>query len=615
MNGSSDLHDVQSFIFRSPSSRFSHEKRYEYGEGSWHLLRIRFLPSAHDLIVLCAKINARYKKIPDTSSVIKQGLIHNLLFLLLIIIGGNAFAAELTPKTLPPSKLWDIVVVECIERFFAPKSVPPPGPPSPEPLQIVVGCRLTNCGLQAQAHSPIEVRISLKSDLVASTAIDIENMSTVDKAGIEILQGKVDRRDSLQWTIGPGVTRLRGFSVPREIRPPVITFRPLPDEARVLALRQRVREARDLGSQDIGKIEIDIEQWLDNLLISRKRILVKLGFCEAESKHPQDQLTLKNHSGTPNPTVLLNGHRSNGCIDSNRRAAVETHTGNSTILLGNMLSNDSCDSEVSIFLEDRAMHLKVIDSNLPTWTNDPTDIVPVDMQPPPIRVPVNLWVLWPDEGFGDPQQGAEATKNAAMTDLHEANTLYGNTQSGIQFFMPSGLPEVRIDEEFWSATCADVESQTLTQVGYVPSQLNVYYVGRPPQTESKQATGWHCVTENENVIIIRAAIKRRATLAHELGHALSLQSHAENRVGEMDENGNQVFDAKNIMWGTFNPSQIDNRSKLTKGQSFRANVYEGSALYRMRMDPPLKPVKPAVVPGRDCTESDKSAQCPWIGAD
>ena len=556
----------------------------------------------------------------DTYSVIKQRVIHGFLFLLLTITGGNALANELPAATLPLENLRDTVVVECLDEFLASTSGSPiprfpiPDPPPPDPFQVVLGCRLTNCGLPAPAHSPIELRISVKSDLVASTVLGIENMSAADAAGIEIIQGNVDRRDPLQWTIGPGVTRLRGFSVSHEMRPPVITFRPLPNEARVLALTNTLREIQDLGSQNIGKIEIDVAQWHDTFVVSQKRI-VELRFCGAKPGHPQDQITLQNHPGTPNPTVLLNGRRSiNGCIDSTRLAAVETHTGNSSIFLENMLPNDTCYSEASIFLKDRAMRLKVIDSTAPTWTGAPTDIVPVDMQQPPIQVPVHLWVLWPDDTAPTAQQGTEDTVAAARTDLEEANTLYGNTQSGIQFFMPSGSPQVRIDSRFWRATCDHVAGLAL--VGYATDQLNVYYVGYPPSTELEQAHGWHCVTDNANVIIIRAAVKMRATLAHELGHALSLQWHADTLTGLKDENSLPVFDPYNIMWGTFANCCVDPRTKLTKGQSFRTNVSEGSALYRMILlgGGTLDTAVPS--PGRsDCTEGHTSAQCPWIGAD
>ena len=136
----------------------------------------------------------------DTCSVIKQRLIHSSLFLLLAMTGGNAFANEHPAETLSAEKLRDLVVVQCADEFLASTSAssipqsPIPDPPPPEPFQIVVGCRLANCGLQASDHSPIELRMSVESDLVASTELGIENMSAADAAKIEVLQGNVDRR-------------------------------------------------------------------------------------------------------------------------------------------------------------------------------------------------------------------------------------------------------------------------------------------------------------------------------------------------------------------------------------------------------------------------------------
>ena len=557
----------------------------------------------------------------DNCYVFTQRLIHGSLFLLLTITGGNALAQPHHTETIPEEKIRDVVVGVCVDEFFESISILSisrssiPSLPPLDPFQVVVGCRLINCGLQTRSHSPIELRISIRSELVASTELGIENMSATDAAGIEILQGEVDRRDPLQWTIRPGVTRIRGFSDTREMRPPVITFHPLPNKARVLALTQQFREMRVPGGQNIGKIEIDIEQLLDTFVVSRKRIFVDLRFCDGKPGIPQDRIKLQDLSGTPTPTVLLNGRRSDGCIDEKRKAAVETHTGNSNIFLENMLSNGSCYSEASIFLEDRAMRLKVIDTTAPTWTDAPGDIVPVDMIQPPIQVPVNLWVIWPDDKAPNEPQGIVDTITAARTDLDEANTLYGDTQSGIQFFMPNGSPGVSIDSNFWSATCDDAETLAGLPQRYVTGQLNVYYVGYPPSQEPNQARGWHCVHDDQNVIIIRAAIELRATLAHELGHALSLQSHAEDLSNQLDENGHQVFTRENIMWSTFSTNDVDNRHKLTKGQSFRGNVYEGSALYRMIL-PGGETLDTTVSPGRiDCTEGEQSAQCPWVGAD
>ncbi len=605
MNGPSAFQEVRSSPSRSVSHRILHEQWSQFGKGSGQL------HDDHDHTAFGVDINAQVETVPSTCSVITQHLIHGFLFFLVTIsTGGNALAQPFHAEPLTEMTEEMDVVDECVDGFFDPmvdssiSRLPIPSPPPPDPLQIVVGCRLTNCGLQARIDSPIELRINVKSDLVASTVLSIENMSTTDAAGIEILQGEVDRREPLQWTIGPGVTRLRGFSVTREMPPPVITFRPLPNETRVLALTQEFRERRGLGNQNIGKIEIDVDQLLYTSVVRRKRTLVKLGFCKKVPETPNDRITLQNHPGTPNPTVLLNGRRSDGCIDLKRRAKVESHSGDSNIFLENMLSNGMCSSEASIFLQDRAMRLKVIDSNAPTWTDAPTDIVPVDMQQPPIQVPVNLWVLWPNGS-------AQVTVDMARTDLQEANTLYGNTQSGIQFFMPSGSPEVHINSNFWNATCADAEVSGLPQVGYGSNQLNVYYVGSPPPGEDEQATGWHCGTVDENIIIIRTAIERRATLAHELGHALSLQSHANDLVSQIDEKGNTVFDKYNIMWARFSPTGFDDRYKLTKGQSFRGNVYPGSPLYRLAL--PNTAVPP---PGRgDCTESYISEHCPWIGAE
>jgi hypothetical protein len=62
MNGTSGFQEVRSSTSRSSSYRyrFLHEHRYQFGTGSWYLLR------PHDLIALSTGISTMREKVSDT---------------------------------------------------------------------------------------------------------------------------------------------------------------------------------------------------------------------------------------------------------------------------------------------------------------------------------------------------------------------------------------------------------------------------------------------------------------------------------------------------------------------------------------------------------------------
>jgi hypothetical protein len=130
---------------------------------------------------------------------------------------------------------------------------------------------------------------------------------------------------------------------------------------------------------------------------------------------------------------------------------------------------------------------------------------------------------------------------------------------------------------------------------YVKDQLNVYY---GPVT----ATGQSC--KDRNMVLIGPGAYD-TTLAHELGHALSLHGN------ELDwGHSNQVpgMTPANIMW--VGDSQA--RTHFTLGQVFRFNVNKVSVLNKNG---------PRLGPERDCapkppaTAPDPDFECPGLALD
>jgi hypothetical protein len=110
---------------------------------------------------------------------------------------------------------------------------------------------------------------------------------------------------------------------------------------------------------------------------------------------------------------------------------------------------------------------------------------------------------------------------------------------------------------------------------FVPDRLNVYFVDHVLYQGAK-VMGFNCrdpqSTANDpqagNAILISSTQMSLATLAHELGHALSL-GHTGDAGGSFyqDANGVDLFDWYNLMW-----SSPEESFAINLGQAFRMNI-------------------------------------------
>ncbi len=249
-----------------------------------------------------------------------------------------------------------------------------------------------------------------------------------------------------------------------------------------------------------------------------------------------------------------------------------------------MQPGTSCTSEVAVFAIDNAMQLV---TPVTAWTNASTDVVTVPMTAL-VNVPLTAWVL---TGIA-----ADPVVNASRAD-----DVYNSMQAGISFHNV----DVRDYHTQTAITVAACERLETLKTAYPPvaSRVNVYYV----QTATTDDTGVNGTTvpnpvsgkwcEGTNPTIILLGSWKTETLAHELGHAFSLQ-HSDS-------------------WATSPPSspQNDNlmisssipRSKLTIGQAFRVNVHGTSWLKQNSLGTALV---------RSCPDSQTStARCPKTAFD
>lgn len=275
-------------------------------------------------------------------------------------------------------------------------------------------------------------------------------------------------------------------------------------------------------------------------------------------------------------------------------------------------------AEVSVFAEGLGMTFSTLPKEIPPkdWKTGLGEIVeiPVTQNGPlpngPLMVPVEFYILWehPNVPPNHIDPAASCSAASSITDcladwwLSEANTVWGNTWSGIQF-EKQGMATVATSIELQDASCDDItavynhfgldfysdpplpaEQPTAVRVFFVMESINTSDQGSGTIIES--ALGWTCTgTRARNLlnnIFISTSSANRTSLAHEFGHALSLWHVNDPNTGDplvytQDVTGVYPhFDGHNLMWTN---GMLD-RTNIAKSQAFRGNVNRVSAVHR-----------------------------------
>jgi hypothetical protein len=230
------------------------------------------------------------------------------------------------------------------------------------------------------------------------------------------------------------------------------------------------------------------------------------------------------------------------------------------------------------------------------WTDVCGDTLTVDLDP--ILSADASFILVVPEPIAELEWG-QTVDWVAKLDLAYANAVYDDNKAGIAFGMdivelslieqlelawllPAALLKALVVGGFdvFDVVCA-IPGQFEAKGYYVPGRLNVYYMALP-------FAGLTC--EDDRNIIFVGLWKKPATLAHELGHSLSLLGD----VGHTNELPG--FAPQNVMW----TGGSELRHHLSLGQVFRQNVDETSTLNRngVRADAERSCVAP--VPSKPC---------------
>ena len=283
---------------------------------------------------------------------------------------------------------------------------------------------------------------------------------------------------------------------------------------------------------------------------SRLTPLVLLTLTGCASCQPEidltsnDEIHLTSVAGSDSATLVLKGRRA-GCFKD------EMAQGWPKVLVRNLLSTGRCRSEVCAFAKNNAMTLKTVSE----WSDAPGDVVPVAMQARYV-VPLNIFIMSGDVVSHSPV----VRQNEARMNVLRASQFYDDNQCGIEFSIGvlKDATSGNFDWELLREGCTEnVEKFKAVDEQTASKGVNVFY------TDGSSDTLGEMCRDGTSAVIVISKYSDNEVLAHELGHALSLE-HT-NSVPGMP-----LADLMRI-----SPSSPDT---LTIGQCYRMNVDSMSVL-------------------------------------
>jgi hypothetical protein len=282
---------------------------------------------------------------------------------------------------------------------------------------------------------------------------------------------------------------------------------------------------------------------------------IALSGCATDTIHPMSLVGA-------DPTMLVNGWRGGSCQPH------KIYSGSPDAKVDNYGAARGCPSEVAVFAQGNAMGLE----DAVSIFTDKSDVVDVPLSPPN-SVPVNIFVMpdpWGTVAAREARAGSDVTfatqawddENMCGITYSAVGTIYDATVVPI----PVGLPDASCEGNV--APFKALAASVLAKLGRTPpsSVVNVFYTVRDPDIQGETCS------DGLSAVIIISSWEGPETLAHELGHALSL-CHPNDPTCY---SGSPAIPADNLM-----NSPSAQATKLTTAQCFRANVNENSVLNQL----------------------------------
>jgi hypothetical protein len=417
-------------------------------------------------------------------------------------------------------------------------------------VEVPVGCALVDCCPRCPLERPVDWRVRLAGEALAGASLRFRGGGRPEER-TRVPVGET-RLESVGDARGRG--GLRSASIALQLDPDVVA-------------RWR-SQARDSDAEgELGSLSVEIDQLLGAVVVSRFSLRWTVVDCELVPLPPCDRVVQNGNSDGDSSVILMDDRRepgTDGCRDDEMRRSPGTAS------VGNLRRPAGCRSEVGVFSSENAAAFR---EDVP-WTDACGDTETFDLVPR-LQAPAKVWnavsnpvsLLW----WGNPDAGKIVKEDVAY-----ARQVYDQNKTGIDFTADSVtvseadwkkilevLPNLLVDTllqklDVLSTVCALPKG--LEDLGfYEPGKLNVYYLPLP-------FTGMICA-DDRNVIFV-GLVKKPATLAHELGHSLSLLGHWGHT---RDVPG---FDSHNVMW----VKDTDLRDHFSLGQAFRMNLDDTSTL-------------------------------------
>lgn len=433
-------------------------------------------------------------------------------------------------SALPSQNIWTEKV--CIDRIKLDL------PRLETRVPIVPGCEVIDCCPGCPGVGELDWTIDVTGPDLGAVELRLDGFTAAETIALTTGEGiRREHPDRLLVATGTRGARISGVPMRGRGRPPVVWPVLVLDPERT----QKLLAMHAPGDQpEFGVIEVDVRQHFRSFLVNSYHLtfrLVPCGQCEAA-----DVVRLTGNTSGDCAVVLLDGQRS-GCSDD------EIWRGVGDIGVGLVKASSACNGEVAVFSDDNAMALQPV-----AWTDGP-DLVEVVLQPL-IEVPIHIWLMTPTIA------GSAPALDTAKSQVALANMLFNENHAGI-VLVPTyvdlsadaaavalvGTDDDALDNSVWV-------NALVGSPHFVAGMINVYYVPQTPTVAAGRNSAL-----NRNIAMV-ANVHMPHTLAHEIGHALSLQ--------HMEGYGN--YD--NVMYpGSDSPTLL-----FTEGQGFRININPTSVL-------------------------------------